>query len=180
MNDTPPIATPRLHLRRREPRDAAALFPTMSDAAAMRWWSRPPFASAEELAAYFAATSPASGWRAWAITRLGGTAAIGFVTAGHRRAGVAEIGYLLARDAWGHGIAREAVTGLLDRLFGAEEHRRVFADVDPDNAASLRLLETLGFRREGMLRAEWETHIGVRDSVILGLLAGEWRNLSDR
>ena len=40
----------------------------------------------------------------------------------------------------------------------------------------IALLERLGFRREGLLRAEWETHIGVRDSVILGLLRDEWRS----
>ena len=57
----------------------------------------------------------------------------------------------------------------------AEGKRRVFADTDPENAASNRLLETLGFRREGLLRAEWETHIGVRDSVIWGLLREEWQ-----
>ena len=63
---------------------------------------------------------------------------------------------------------------LLDQLFdnGA---RRVFADTDPENDASIALLQRLGFRREGVLRAEWETHIGVRDSVILGLLKDEWR-----
>jgi RimJ/RimL family protein N-acetyltransferase len=52
----------------------------------------------------------------------------------------------------------------------------VFADTDPENAASIALLERLGFRREGLLRGEWETHIGVRDSVILGLLRDEWRS----
>jgi RimJ/RimL family protein N-acetyltransferase len=51
----------------------------------------------------------------------------------------------------------------------------VFADTDPENAPSIALLERLGFRREGLLRGEWETHIGVRDSLILGLLRDEWR-----
>lgn len=173
---TPPLTTARLHLRRREPADAEALFATMSDAAAMRWWSRAPFASVAELREYF---TPFEEWRAWAITLPGASGTIGFVSAGRRRAGVAEIGYLLAREHGGHGYAREAVAGVIDHLFATEGHRRVFADTDPDNARSIRLLEALGFRREGLLRAEWETHIGVRDSVILGLLADEWK-LSDR
>ncbi len=33
----------------------------------------------------------------------------------------------------------------------------------------------IGFQREGHLRAEWETHIGIRDSLIFGMLAAEWR-----
>lgn len=171
----PPLATARLHLRRREREDAAALFATMSDPDAMRWWSRAPFATVAELGEYFAPAEGASDWRAWAITLAGGSDAIGFVSVGRRRAGVAEIGYLIGTEHRGHGYAREAVAAVLDQLLGVEGHRRVFADVDPDNAASIRLLEALGFRREGVLRAEWETHIGVRDSVILGLLADEWK-----
>ena len=51
---------------------------------------------------------------------------------------------------------------------------KAVADTDPDNIGSNRLLERLGFKLEGHLRAEWETHIGVRDSLIWGLLAAEW------
>ena len=52
--------------------------------------------------------------------------------------------------------------------------RRVMADTDPDNVASIRLLEKLGFQKEGRLRGEWEIHIGIRDSLIFGLLREEW------
>ncbi|HEX7656562.1 MAG TPA: GNAT family protein, partial [Sphingomonas sp.] len=115
------------------------------------------------------------GWRCWAITLRDDGTAIGWVAAGEKRqGGVSEIGYLLSRDHWGRGIAAEAVSAVIDRLF-AEGQRRVFADTDPENTASLALLERLGFKREGYLRGEWETHIGVRDSVILGLLKDEWR-----
>jgi len=64
---------------------------------------------------------------------------------------------------------------LISQLFG-EGQRRVFADVDPDNRGSIKLLETLGFKLEGRLRAEWEMHIGIRDSLIYGLLVNEWKN----
>ncbi len=64
---------------------------------------------------------------------------------------------------------------MIDYGFGALGLRRIYADTDPDNAGSNRLLEHLGFTGEGRLRAEWETHIGVRDSLIWGLLADEWR-----
>ena len=170
---TPPLTTTRLRLRERAADDAHALFATMSDPRAMHWWSRAPFDSVEELGDYFG--SDRSGpWRAWAITRAGVDTAIGFVAVGEKRQdGVTEIGYLLAREAWGQGIAREAVMAVIDHLF-AHGQRRVFADTDPDNAASNRLLDALGFQREGLLRGEWQTHIGIRDSVIWGLLAEEW------
>ncbi|MCG6119350.1 MAG: GNAT family N-acetyltransferase, partial [Blastomonas sp.] len=73
-----------------------------------------------------------------------------------------------------HGIAREAVGMVLDQLLIAEGQRRVFADTDPENRHSIALLTSMGFVQEGHLRAEWETHIGVRDSLIFGLLRDEW------
>jgi RimJ/RimL family protein N-acetyltransferase len=87
---------------------------------------------------------------------------------------VTEIGYILFRAHWGKGIVTEAVAALIDLLF-AEGQRRVFADTDPDNKASIAVLQRLGFTLEATLRAEWETHIGVRDSLIWGLLEDEWR-----
>ncbi|WP_293876282.1 MULTISPECIES: GNAT family protein [unclassified Sphingomonas] len=169
MTDLPTLATARLTLRQRVPDDAGALFATMADADAMRWWSCAPFDSVDALRAWFA-----GGPCAWAVTRTGEDRAIGFVSVGWRRAGVGEIGYLFARETWGCGIAREAVSAVIAHLF-ADGARRLFADSDPDNAGSIRLLRRLGFTLEGRLRGEWETHIGVRDSLIFGLLRDEWR-----
>ena len=52
---------------------------------------------------------------------------------------------------------------------------RVFADIDPDNAASIGVVVRLGFRLEGRLRQAWKTHIGLRDSLIYGFLRDEYR-----
>ena len=170
----PTITTPRLVLRGWRGEDADALFPALSDPELTTWWSRAPYADVEELRADFAARDR-GGWRGWVITLTGDDRAIGQVAAGEKRqGGVTEIGYFLAREAHGKGIAREAVSGLIDQLF-AEGQRRVFADTDPDNVRSIALLERLGFKLEGRLRNEWHTHIGVRDSLIYGLLAEEWQ-----
>jgi [ribosomal protein S5]-alanine N-acetyltransferase len=169
----PVIATARLRLRPRTPDDAEALFSALSDPAVMTWWSRPPYATIEELRANFV-PKPELGWRCWAVTAQGDDRALGFVSAFAKREGVSEIGYMLAPGAQGRGLAGEAIAGLIGLLF-TEGHRRLFADVDPDNLRSIALLERLGFALEGRLRAEWQTHIGVRDSLIYGLLAGEWR-----
>lgn len=163
----------RLTLRPRTPTDADALFSTMANPEMMRWWSCAPFDHVEDLRAYFAHDDQST-WRSWAIVRSGEQHVIGFVAAGQKREGVSEIGYLLAQEAHGHGYAREAVTMLIDQLF-AEGQRRLFADTDPDNQPSIALLTALGFTLEGRLRAEWRTHIGVRDSLIYGLLIDEWR-----
>ena len=74
----------------------------------------------------------------------------------------------------GGGLAREAVGAVIAHGFGAMGLRRIFGDADPENAASIGTLAALGFMLEGRLREEWETHIGVRDSLIFGLLRHEW------
>lgn len=173
MSGLPALASERLVLRQICLSDAEALFEVLSDTDLMTWWSSGPHRSVEETQAYLKPAA-AGDWRSWAITRAGEDVALGWVNAYERRANVSEIGYILARSAWGQGIAREAVTMLLDQLLITEGQRRVFADADPENAASIGLLTSLGFVQEGHLRAEWETHIGVRDSLIFGLLRDEW------
>ncbi|MDG2535429.1 GNAT family protein [Sphingomonas sp. HITSZ_GF] len=170
--ETAVLETARLRLRPRTPDDAEALFPSLSDAGLMHFWSGPPHADVAQTRAEFARARPE--WRAWAITLKGEDRAIGVVAAGEKRQGnVSELGYMLARAHWGSGIAAEAVGAVIDRIF-AEGQRRVFADTDPENLASRALLERLGFRLEGLLRGEWETHIGVRDTALYGLLRDDW------
>ena len=174
--NVPLLITERLVCRPAVAGDADALHAVFADVHAMRWWSHAPHTAVEQTRARHAGNLSAADWRMWAITYAGEDRAIGTLTAHEKRqGGVAEIGYSLVRAHWGKGLAREAVSALLDQLFWVEGYRRAFADTDPDNAASNRLLEALGFRCEGHLRAEWDTHIGVRDSLIWGLLRNEWR-----
>lgn len=171
--ETVVLETPRLILRPRRVEDADALHPAFADVELMTYWSGPPHQDVTQTRTDFARHAPE--WRAWAITRKGDDTAVGFVAAGEKRQGnVTELGYLLAREHWGSGIAREAVAAVIDRIF-AEGQRRVFADTDPDNRPSRTMLEKLGFKLEALLRAEWETHLGVRDTTIYGLLREEWR-----
>lgn len=169
---TPPLTlvTPRLTIRPLRPDDAEALHAIYSDAELMTWWSHGPLVELAESRAKVATITADTNWRAWAITLIADDVAIGTLGEHEPRAGVSEIGYSLARAHWGQGLAREAVARLVDHLF-RQGQRRVFADVDPDNVASNRLLEALGFTLEGRLRGEWDTHIGVRDSLIWGRLA---------
>lgn len=173
QRETPVIETERLRLRARRVEDAEAMFASLSDPELMRWWSSAPHDTIDKTRAEFARTPP--DWRVWAITWTGEDMAIGYVAVGEKRQGnVSEIGYLLAREHWGSGIASEAVAAVIAQIF-AEGQRRVFADTDPDNVHSRALLERLGFQFEGTLRDEWETHIGVRDTALYGLLREEWR-----
>lgn len=158
--------------------DAPALHEAYRDPDVMRFWSSPPHGSMQETIAYVTPHATDQ-WRQWVIVDKTSGRAIGTLAAGERRRGVMEIGYLLSAAASGRGLGREAVSALIDQLF-AEGARRVFADTDPENARSIALLLRLGFQREALLRAEWETHLGVRDSVIWGLLRDEWQSSSSR
>ena len=62
------------------------------------------------------------------------------------------LGYLLARTHWGQGLMREALAAVLDEAFAQDSVWRVDALCDVDNAASARLLESLGLQHEGVLR----------------------------
>jgi [ribosomal protein S5]-alanine N-acetyltransferase len=172
MELIPTLRTARFLLRPVVPADAVALFPTFSDPAQMYWWSRPPFESVDELADWL--IDPEWDGRCWVAVEGHDGPAIGRFAASVEGEGISEIGYMVARDRLREGIARECLAALLTQLLRTEGQRRVYADVDPDNTGSNRLLEGMGFKLEGRLRASWVTHIGVRDSYIWGMLAEEW------
>lgn len=169
------LQTERLILRPVVVEDAEAMHHFFSDEQAMRWWSSGPHQTLEETRAYVGENARQDIRLTWAITEDGGEA-LGWVALIPQREGVTEIGYNLRRACWGKGYGREAVARIIDHAFGEMGYRRICADTDPDNAASNALLEKLGFRREGYLREEWKTHIGVRDSIIWGLLRREWED----
>ena len=189
------FASERLAMRPHEGADAEALHAGYGDADLMRWWSTPPHADVAETRSYLVGDDDVEDgdveegdvkdgdeadeeegedvWQGWTVTRDGEP--IGTLSAGPRQAGVFEVGYLLVRRHWGGGYGREMVAGLVAMLFEEPATRRIYADVDPDNTASIALLEGLGFQLEGRLRQSWDSHIGIRDSLIYGLLAEEWR-----
>ena len=169
------IKTPRLTLRPLTDSDVDALFAIFSDPEVTAYWSSLPLAdraAAEEL---LASIRSAQDLMQWGITRTGenlviGTCTLFAINLPHKRA---EVGYALGRAWWNQGIAREAVSGLLHHAFDDLGLHRIEADVDPRNAASLRLLERLGFQREGYARERWHVGGNIYDGVLFGLLRRE-------
>lgn len=86
----------------------------------------------------------------------------------------AELGYALARSAWGLGYAGEALPPLVAFGFRELELNRMHATIDPRNGASARVLERLGFRLEGTQREHSVIRGEVSDDALYGLLRGEW------
>jgi RimJ/RimL family protein N-acetyltransferase len=71
----------------------------------------------------------------------------GFV--GRPREGQVELGYGIAPEARERGYATEAARGVVEWALAQPGVERVVAGCDPDNAASIRVLEKLGFERAG-------------------------------
>ena len=90
----------------------------------------------------------------------------------HRRGG---IGYELARSFWRQGIMAEALSAIIEFGFGEIGLNRIQAVVMPANEGSVKLLEKLGFRQEGVLR-EYENwgHKGYVDVMMFSLLRREY------
>ena len=84
-----------------------------------------------------------------------------------------EVGYVLARRCWGQGLMREALACVCSHAFDALGLRRLEAEVNPDNVASTRLLESLGFVCEGRLRQRWQAKGRVYDTWFYGCLADD-------
>ncbi len=89
--------------------------------------------------------------------------------------GEAFIGYVLRQDCWGRGYATEAARALLAFGFERLGLRRIFADCHPANAASWRVMEKLGMRREAHFRAEKLIKGEWWDRYVYAMLAPEWR-----
>jgi RimJ/RimL family protein N-acetyltransferase len=87
----------------------------------------------------------------------------------------AEFGITVAPAFHRRGYAAEAVRAVLAILFGTLGKHRVFASVDPRNAASLALMARLGFRREAhFIESLWFKEAWA-DDVIFALLEREWK-----
>lgn len=84
------------------------------------------------------------------------------------------IAYILGSRYWGRGFATETARALLQYEFEELEVHRAFADVDPENTGSVRVLKNLGMQREARLRdytcirGEW------RDWDLYSILEDEW------
>ena len=150
------LETTRLLLREFDEGDAAAFYALGSDPAVIRYTGDPGGGLRDlEHAADVLRARPLSDYRAdgfgrWACVLKGTGAVIGF--AGLKRLpalGEVDLGYRLLPAYWGAGLATEAGRAVLGYGFGLLQLRRVIGLVHPENAASARVLEKLGFRPAG-------------------------------
>ena len=178
-DEVPALAGERIVLRPLRNDDLDDLFAIYSDREVMRFWSSPAHKSREQTGQLL--RDIADGFHSrrlfeWGIVdrsedRVLGTATLFRVDPEHRRA---EIGYALARSAWGRGLATEALSILIRFAFEELHLHRLEADADPRNERSLRALARQGFRREGTQLERYWLAGEIQDGALLGLLHHEW------
>jgi RimJ/RimL family protein N-acetyltransferase len=86
-----------------------------------------------------------------------------------------EIGYSLVPSERRKGYGTEATQLMVDYLFLSKDTMRIQAQTDPRNVASHKLLEKVGFMKEGTLRKSFFMRGEWRDSYIYSILREEWK-----
>lgn len=174
---TPTLHTERLLLRPFTEADADDLFALHTDPTVLRYWDSPPWTSPEQVDRFLAASRE--------MADAGDGVRVAMVTEGtfvgwcslrrwNPEFRSAALGYCLAEAGWGQGYATEAARAVLDWAFETLDLNRVQAETDTRNLASARVLEKLGFVREGTLREDCIVAGEISDSWVFGLLRREW------
>jgi len=177
--ELPTLDTGQFELRMIRPEDAEDLFAIFGDPEVMRYWSTPALENLEaarvlarEIRQYFDDRSLFQ----WGLVRpeddrVIGTCTLSTLDVQNRRA---ELGYALAQSEWGKGVMTEVLPVLVRFGFETLGLHRIEADVDPRNPASFRLLEQLGFKKEGYRRESYILNGEIQDAVLYGLLKREF------
>ena len=176
----PIITTPRIVLRWISEDDIDSLYEIFSNRHVMRYWSTVPLPNREAAVALqreIAGGNESETMFKWGLALRDSNTVIGTTTLFNLNLdnGRAELGYAMSHAHWGKGYMNEALNALVSHAFEVMDLRRLEADVDPRNAASIRVLEKLGFQREGFLRERWHVNGEIQDAFFYGLLRREWR-----
>lgn len=153
-----PIETERLRIRAIDETDAERLTELFTDDEVMRYISLRG-RTVPELIEHYRERYAEHGFTFWAVCARDGriVGEVGFGV--HDPSGDPEVGWALAREAWGHGYAAEATRAAIEALFAHTRHDRVVALVDVRNERSLRTAERIGLTRVGVVEHEWGPHV---------------------
>ena len=160
FNPFPSLSTERLILRRMSEEDDKEIFFLRSDKEMLQFLDRDPAKSIDEARQWINMINEGidnNQHIAWAVALKNDLKVIGTITLWniqkeHYRA---EIGYTLHTHFQGRGLMQEAMTVVLDYGFNTLKIHSVEANVNPGNAASIKLLERNGFVREAYHRENY-------------------------
>jgi RimJ/RimL family protein N-acetyltransferase len=146
------LETPRLILREFVPADLDDFYRLVTDPDVIRY-TGDPGGSREEvrqgMEARVFTDYRVRGFGRWAAILKEEDRFIGFAGLKYLEdVGGVDVGYRFFKDYWGRGLATEACRALVGHGFDELQLPRILGLVDPDNAASIHVLEKCGFRFE--------------------------------
>jgi ribosomal-protein-alanine N-acetyltransferase len=148
------IDTEHLRLRRLRAPDEPEVIAMDGDPEVMKYVGsppgpRPPEATAERMRQWLRIDEPLG---FWVVERRDDGRFLGLCALIRMPEGDdVELAYRLARASWGQGLASEAAGALVDHAFRTLRLPRLVAVTYPDNRGSQRVLEKLGFTRDGLV-----------------------------
>ncbi len=176
----PELETDRLLLRQMTLRDVPDLFNIWSDSEVARYINITAFkevSQAREMVELLNKLAEEKKAIRWGITLKETKKVVGsggFNSWLKEEAYRGEIGYDLDREYWGKGIMTEALQALISFGFGSMKLNRIEALVEPENTASIHLLNKTGFLEEGLLREYQVSKERFIDLKIFSLLKREY------
>ncbi|KAJ3233982.1 hypothetical protein HDU81_001807 [Chytriomyces hyalinus] len=156
--NTRTINTKNLLLRKYSPTDSDFIHSCLSNPQVMTYWSTLPHTNQSQTDAWLATVltegpNNVNGILDFIMHHKETNQAIGKIGIYQplQKDGSGEVGYFLHPDFWGKRLMKEAMLGFLEHVFGEDAFGAtvIKADVDPRNAASIRLLESVGFAETG-------------------------------
>jgi [ribosomal protein S5]-alanine N-acetyltransferase len=175
FNPFPVIETERLVLRRIQAQDVAEIFFLRSNEDVMRYIDRPRATTEPEALAmiekFWKLEQDNEGIN-WAISlkdddKLIGTICLFNFVKEHYRG---ELGYLLHPEHHGKGLMQEAVKPVLDYGFKQLQLHTIEANVNPDNEASIKVLERNNFVREAYFKENYFYNGKFMDTAVYSLI----------
>jgi RimJ/RimL family protein N-acetyltransferase len=164
-----------LNLRPLEAEDAAAIHLMMSDAEVMAFWDSEVIddpALTLDIVERHLDEAGRDEARYWTLQLAADGRFLGLCDLSEidRRHSRADVGFMVARRYWGGGYTFEAMHAVIGHAAQGLRLKRLQARTHLGNVRSMRLLDRLGFKREGLLRGYVERDGERRDCVLFGLL----------
>ncbi len=179
----PELKTERLLLNEIKLEDENDCFQLCSNLEVMKFWALPAHQTIEEtrsLILYLKSEFQKKQRLRWAIRSQKDSLMIGdigfwrFVMPRAR----GELAVKLLPSFWNHGYMTEAMTAVLDFSFSSLKLNSIEANIDPENGASLKLFEKLGFERIGLIKEHsfcpYRNHF--TDTLLFSLRASQWKS----
>lgn len=166
----------RIVLRQARLSDIPRLTESLSDPKVNRWLMRVPKPYREEHARQWVRSNVARIKKGealpYSIEHIESGILIGGISLNNinQRDKSAELGYWIARDYWGEGYAYEAASLLCRYGFNKLKLHRIYAWVHSENPGSFKVLEKIGFRREGVCQKASSVTGRWEDDFLYGLL----------